>query len=64
MSIDNAIKDPAFINGYFTAPGGEVETSQYDATKISPVKGDEAQPTPEDGKGSTPNAPTPEVDEK
>lgn len=62
LSVDNAVKDPSFINGYFTTPGGEVETN-YDATKISPVKGDDAQPTPEDGKGAA-NVAAEELNEK
>ena len=46
-SVDNATKDPNFINGYFTTPGDSVMTG-YEAEKISPMKGDEANKTEPD----------------
>lgn len=43
-SIDNATKDPNFVNGYFTTPGDSVNRG-FEAEKISPMKGDDGNKT-------------------
>ena len=40
-SVDNATKDPQFINGFFTTVGDSVATG-YEAEKVQAVKGDDA----------------------
>ena len=38
MSVDNATKDPQFINGFFSSPGGDDDTPQPEVEKQSPSK--------------------------
>jgi hypothetical protein len=38
-NFDNALKDPNFVNGYFTTLGETVQKG-FEAEKISPMKGD------------------------